>query len=44
MVPWEAPTILEVVVMHQNQAGVLQNLEEVPQASLEGYQGSQDVR
>ena len=44
MVPWEPPTILEVVVMHQNQAGVLRNLEEVPRASLEGYQGSQDVR
>ena len=44
MVPWDPLTILEVVVTHQNRAGVLRNLEEVPQASLEGYQGSQDVR
>ena len=43
MVPWDRPTILVVAVMHRNQAEVLQNLEEVLQACLEGCQGSQGV-
>ena len=44
MVPWDPQTILVAAATHQNRAGVLQNLEEVLRASLEGYQGSQDVR
>jgi len=43
MVPWVPQTILVAAETHQNWAGVHRNREEVPRASLEGYQGSQDV-
>ena len=44
MVPWVPQTILVGAVTHQNRAGVLRNLEEVPRASQAGYQGSLGVR
>ena len=42
-VPWDPLTALVAAVTHRNRAEVLQNLEEVPRACLEGYQGSQGV-